>query len=68
MEGTRKAVGYSVRPGRQRVVRFRLTKKRLARLRKAKRLPLNYSGRNPDPTGGTWTKASLTVLAGKRRR
>ena len=65
MEGTRKPVAYSLRPGRQLVVRFRLTAKRLARLKKAKQLPLNYSGRNPDATGGTWTKASLTVLAGK---
>ncbi len=68
MEGTRKRVVYSVRPGRQKEVRFRLTRKRLARLKKAKKLPLNYSGRNPDATGGTWTKASLTVLAAKPKK
>ena len=51
--GHPQAGGYSVRPGRQQVVRFRLTAKRLARLKKARRLPLNYIGRNPDATGGT---------------
>ena len=65
MEGTRKGVRYAVLPGRQKVVRFRLTRKRLARLKRAKRLALNYSGRNPDPTGGTYTKSSLTLLAAK---
>lgn len=68
MEGARKGVRYSVRPGRQKVVRFRLTAKRLARLKRAKKLDLNYSGRNPDSTGGTYTKSSLNLLAAKRRR
>ena len=49
-------------------MRFQLTRKRLARLKKAKSLPLNYTGRNPDVTGGTWTKASLTVLAAKPKK
>ena len=31
MEGTRKKAAYSVQPGRQQVVRFRLTAKRLKR-------------------------------------
>lgn len=68
MEGTRKGVRYSVKPGRQQIVRFQLTRKRLGRLKKATRVALNYSGRNPDSTGGTYTKASSTVLAAKRRR
>ena len=47
MEGTRKPVAYSLRPGRQQVVRFRLTAKRLARLKKAKRAAAELLGAQP---------------------
>ncbi len=67
MEGTRKKRGFSVKPGRQQVIRFRLTSKRLKRLTRARRLTLNYIGRVPDPTGGTYTRSSSIVLAAKPR-
>ena len=53
--------------GRQQEIRFRLTKKRLKRLTRAKKLTLNYIGRVPDPTGGTYTRSSSIVLAAKPR-
>ena len=67
MEGTRKKHGFSVKPGRQQVIRFRLTSKRLKSLTRARRLTLNYIGRVPDPTGGTYTRSSSIVLAAKPR-
>ena len=67
MEGTRRKRGFKVKPGRQQVIRFRLTRKRLKRLTRARQLTLNYIGRVPDPAGGTYTRSSANVLAAKPR-
>jgi CubicO group peptidase (beta-lactamase class C family) len=68
LRGARKRRRYAVAPGRSRIVRFQLTKKRVRSLRRKRRLVLRLVARNLDATGGTVTRMDVTVLRPKRRK
>jgi CubicO group peptidase (beta-lactamase class C family) len=60
--------GYRVAPGRNRLLRLRLTRRRLRKLRRRRTLALVVSARNQDATGGTPTRLAVTVRRAARRR
>ena len=66
--GGRKRRLYRVAPGRNRLVRLRLTRRRLRSLRRRGRLTLVVGARNLDATTGTLTRLSVTVRRAARRR
>ena len=62
LEGARRAVSYSIEPGRNRIARFRLSSKRLSSLRRRGSLSLTVSALNRDAGPGTRSRRSVTVL------
>jgi len=54
-------VGYRVVPGHSRVLRFRLTARRMRTLRRRESLTLAVVATNADAAGGTPTRDAFTV-------
>ena len=65
LEGARRAVRYTIEPGRNEIARFRLSAKRLRSLRRKGSLVLTASALNRDRASGTRSSRSLRVLAPK---
>ena len=61
LEGARRAVRYEVAPGTKSLLRFTLTKARLAELRRAGRAALQLSATNTDAAGGVPAKLAVSV-------
>ena len=70
LQGARRQIRYSVGPGKSRALRFRLTKKRLRALRRAKIKDYRLVAVNGDRGGGTEARGAVTVRrpAARKRR
>ena len=66
LRGAKKAARYAVAPGRSKLLRFTLTKKRQRSLKRKKTLTLDVVARNADAAAGTVTRLDLTVLRPKK--
>jgi CubicO group peptidase (beta-lactamase class C family) len=67
-KGTRRARRYSVAPGRAKVIRLKLKRRRLRALRRRGTLTVEVVARNADAAAGTTTRLEATVRRPKRRR
>jgi Beta-lactamase len=68
LTGARKKARYSVAPGKSTLLRFKLTRKRLRALRRARTMSFDVTARNADSTGGTFTRTDLDIRVPKRVR
>ena len=68
MQGMRHGLRYRVSANRARVLRFRLTARRLRKLRRARRLTLVLSATNADAAEGTYSRSELIVRRARARR
>jgi len=66
--GARSRRRYDVPAGKARLVRLRLTKRRLRALRRRGALPVDVTALNSDAAGGTPTRLATTVRRARRRR
>jgi CubicO group peptidase (beta-lactamase class C family) len=64
LDGARRPLAYSLAPGQQSVLRFRLTPARQRALRRKRSLTLEVLAVNRDAAGGTATDESFTVVRG----
>ena len=68
LSGARRKKRYSVAPGKSRLVRFRLTSRRMRRLIRRGNMPLWLGARNADAAGGTLARVTVTVKRPRARR
>jgi hypothetical protein len=68
LRGAKKAVRYAVAPGKSKLLRFTLTKKRQRSLKRKKTLALDVVARNTDAANGTITRLDVTVKRPKPKR
>ncbi len=61
LEGARRALAYRLKPGREALLRFRLTAARLSALRRAGHSSLALSAVNRDPGGGTPARITVSL-------
>jgi len=68
LSGGGKKTRYSVKPGRSKLVRFKLTRRRMRIIRRRGRSRLMISARDFDSGGGTLSRLFVTVARPARRR
>ena len=61
MQGMRHGLRYRAAAGATKVLRFRLTPRRLGKLRRARKLTLALTATNQDAAGGTYMRSALLV-------
>ena len=68
LQGNRRGRRYNATAGAAKVLRFRLTPRRLRRLRRARELTLGITATNTDAAEGTYVRAALGVKRPAARR
>jgi CubicO group peptidase (beta-lactamase class C family) len=66
LRGAKKAARYTVAPGKSKLLRFTLTKKRQRSLKRKKSLTLDVVALNSDAAAGTPTRLDVTVKRAKK--
>jgi hypothetical protein len=67
LPGPRRGIRYRIAAGRSKVLRFKLTKRRLRALRRKGRMTLIVSAKNRDAAKGTYTRGDVKLLRAARR-
>ena len=66
LSGARRKRRYRIAPGKSKLVRFRLTARRMRKLARRGRMPFWIAARNADAAGGTLARVTVIVKRPKR--